>query len=590
MEKYINLFKKDFYIKKVQNIENIISSFSLTEKVIFGILVFTLISSTFGILIKMNNNFMIEIPEKGGVLTEGIIGTPKFINPIISVSNADKDLTSLIYSGLTTQNTDGEIIPNLAERFEVSEDNLEYRFFLKENIVFHDKTPITTDDVIFTVIKIQDPVLKSSKRATWQDVVIEKINDKEILFKLNEPKSDFLQQTDFGILPKHIWENITSQDFSLSKFNTEPIGSGPFELKSIKKDKLDIPVSYTLVPFKNYSLGEPFIEKVIFKFAKNEDELLDMFESKKINSISSISPNLAAKISDDKSNFITLPLPRIFGVFLNPTESPALNDKNVRQALNIATPKEFLIENILFNFAEQINSPLPIHLQNFDTLNSNESELGKDKTEYTTSGRIERAKQILEESGWEKNDDGIYISEKDDELIMLSVSISTGNVPELIQMAEEIKKSWQQVGVNIELKIFETSDLNQNVIRPRNFESLLFGIVVNKPSDLYSFWHSSQREDPGLNITNYANITTDNILEKFKNGTSDNITNDLLNFQNEIYTDNPAIFLYSPKFIYILPNTLKGVGIKKVHTTSDRFINIHEWFIETNQVWEIFNK
>jgi peptide/nickel transport system substrate-binding protein len=162
-------------------------------------------------------------------------------------------------------------------------------------------------------------------------------------------------------------------------------------------------------------------------------------------------------------------------------------------------------------------------------------------------------------------------------------------VPELVKIAEKIKENWIAVGVETEIKIFESGDLNQNVIRPRNFDALLFGIIVDDESDLYSFWHSSQRIDPGLNITGYANIEADGLLKKMLENSDVEVAKDLLSkFQKEIENDIPAVFLYSPEFLYVIPENIMGVKIKTISSPSDRFVNIHKWYTQKDKVSKIF--
>src|SRR6185369_17927164 len=95
----------------------------------------------------------------------------------------------------------------------------------------------------------------------------------------------------------------------------------------------------------------------------------------------------------------------------------------------------------------------------------------------------------------------------------LQFSISTGNAPELAKTAELIKDDLAAVGIKVDIKTFETGNLNQNVIRPRKYDALLFGEIINNESDLFAFWHSSQRKDPGLNVAMYTNAKVDKILE-----------------------------------------------------------------------------
>ena len=178
---------------------------------------------------------------------------------------------------------------------------------------------------------------------------------------------------------------------------------------------------------------------------------------------------------------------------------------------------------------------------------------------------------------------------KDDE--PLRFSISTSNVPELKAVAAILKKTWEEVGAEIDIKIFETGNLNQNIIRPREYDALLFGEVIGRELDLFAFWHSSQRNDPGLNIALYANITADGLLEEGRVLLDKDMRDQIyLEFEKEIKKDIPAIFLYSPDFIYIPSQQVKGISLGSITTSGDRFLNVHNWYIRTNKVWGIFSK
>jgi len=555
-----------------KKISNVINSFSFTEKIVFYGFALIFIISSIVILANINNKFLVEIPDNGGRLTEGVIGTPRFINPVIANSNVDKDITALIYSGLTKIDKEGQVTPDLADRYEISEDGLTYDFYLRSDATFHDKKLITADDVIFTILKVQDPLIRSPKISDWERVTIEKVSDRQIRFILDEPRPNFIKKTDIGILPKHLWQQTPNDAFSLSLYNISPIGSGPYKIDKIKKDSIDIPISYILESNNAYTLGEPLIKKIIFKFAKNENELVEMIENNEIDSISGLSPNLLENISTKDLNTYTSTLPRVFGLFINQDESPALSINSARKALEKASPKKQIVDDIFNGYAEIINNPIT----------------GFDEEDFSQD--LEEAENILIEAGWEKNEEGIYTIETSDETFVLSTSISTSNIPELVSIAELVAREWKKIGIDVSVKIFDTNDLNQNVIRPRNFEILLFGTIVETPSDLYSFWHSSRRNDPGLNITNYTNIEADTILEELTSSLSKEDQAEKINELNEeIKSDTPAIFLYSRKFTYLISNKVKVIEIEDISSATDRFRNIDNWFINTDKVWEIFN-
>jgi len=141
----------------------------------------------------------------------------------------------------------------------------------------------------------------------------------------------------------------------------------------------------------------------------------------------------------------------------------------------------------------------------------------------------------------------------------------------------------------VSVHIFQLGDLNQNVIRARKYDALLFGQAVGPDLDFYPFWHSSQRNDPGLNVAEYANVKVDKLLEEARITTDESTRiSDIESFDAAIKQDMPAIFLYSPKFIYVLPDSVKGSSFGEIITPADRFNTIPNWYIETHKVWSIF--
>ena len=203
--------------------------------------------------------------------------------------------------------------------------------------------------------------------------------------------------------------------------------------------------------------------------------------------------------------------------------------------------------------------------------------------------RLQAAEKILIDAGWKKNESGIFEKKEKSQTTRLSFSISTGDVKELKETAMLLQKQWLALGAFVEVKIFEIGDLNQNIIRARKYDSLLFGEIIGREMDLYPFWHSSQRNDPGLNIAMYTNLKADKALENMR------VTTDLAKQKSyfeqlatEIKKDIPAVFTYSPYFIYLIPEKVKNVSLGTLNTASDRFNNIHKWHIETNFVWKIF--
>ncbi len=542
---------------------------------------FYFISSIFAVtsiilLFQLNKSFLVEVPAFGGNFTEGLIGSPRFINPVLAISDTDKDLSALIYSGLLKSSDKGNLALDLAESYEIKENGTVYDFILKDNVYFHDGKKVTADDVIFTINKILDPIVKSPRKASWEGVVVEKMSDREIKFNLEKSYAPFLSALSLGILPKHIWEKVSSEEFPFSEFNINPVGSGPYKVEKISRNSGGIPSIITLSSWKKYTPERPKIKTIVFKFFQSETELIKAYNEETVTSLSGPSPVMTQKISVNKNFIGEVSLPRVFGVFLNQNTASIFLNQEIREALEMATPKKRIVDEVLLGFGKILNGPTP------------------DRVEENTqraSGDIETARAYLLKTGWKENKDGILEKKTKTGAAVFSFSISTSDSPELKKAAEILQEAWQKIGALVSIKVFEAGDLSQNVIRPRKYEALLFGEMVGTESDLYPFWHSKERNDPGLNISLYANITVDKTLEEIQKETdAQSIVAKKEIVFAEIKKDVPAIFLFSPQLIYIPGREVKNISIKNVSSPSERFISVDKWFIETDKVWKFFVK
>jgi len=577
-EKILNILRsRRLTPPSVFEIKLALRNFSTKEKIVMLVLILTLSVGILGAWVELQKKFAAIVPIEGGSLREGIVGTPYLVNPILASSDADRDMASLIYSGLMKPDGKGGLEKNLAEDYSVSEDGLLYTFTLKENLSWHDDKPINADDIVFTVNAAKNPAIKSPSRANWEGVEAEIIDQRTIRFILKKPYAPFIENGTLGILPKHIWKNATPEQFSLSEFNRQPIGSGPYAVRKTERSSAGIITAYELESFNKYALGEPLIPKIKIFFYNSESDMVSDYEAGNIDSIGSITVSGVQKLRRAGRSLKTLILPRVFGIFFNQNKSEIILDQNVRLALNAAVNKESVVENVLGGFGTALNGPLPPKIT------------GAEESE--TSFNLEEAKNILEKNGWNYNEEtGIREKRvKNKPTAELAISISTANTPELVKTAETVKNMWQELGVKTEVRLYEIGDLNQSVIRPRDYESLLFGQVVGWDPDPFAFWHSSQRNDPGLNIALYANKTVDGILEKARTTNEAEARKDkYLEFEKEIIKDAPAVFLYSPYYLYVAPQNLKGFDTETLTTPAERFANIHKWHLYTAMVWKIF--
>lgn len=571
-------------LPKKDELNHVIKTFSKKEWIIFIILSATLLISTLSILESINKSMMVSVPYHGGTISVGIIGTPRFINPVLANSPADLDMVALIYSGLMRKNSDGSLSPDLAQKYEMSKDGLSYTFTLKDKIYFQDGKPVTANDVVFTVNKMKDSVLKSPRKVDWDGVTVAKTDDKTIVFTLKQPFPSFLENATLGIMPEHLWSNGAIE---LNNTNINPVGSGPYMIRTINKESSGVIDSYELKSYDKFILGRPYIENINLYFYSNEDDLINALENGVVDQISSITPLNADILKERNYEINSSTLPRIFGLFFNQNQNQLFTDKVITNAIDKAIDKDKIVREVLYGYAVSIDDPIPpsmIAYQKIESANTiSRSDLLKD---------IENS---LAKDGWSKGPDGflqkITVDKKKKKTTTtLEFSISTGNAVELAKTANLIKEDLANIGMKVDIKTFEVGNLNQSVIRPRKYDALLFGQIINHESDLFAFWHSSQRKDPGLNVAMYTNAKVDKILESASTTLNDkDRINKYIQFETEIKKDMPAVFLYSPNFIYVVPKDLKGFSLNYITSPADQFSNVYSWYTETENVWKIFS-
>jgi len=511
------------------------------------------------------------VPKAGGEYIEGIAGQPRYINPVLSqTSEADADLVQLIYSGLFSYDASGNLVKRLAADYSVSEDGKLYTVTLRPGVRWHDGEEMTADDILYTIQVIQDPSYKSPLRANWLSVDVAAVDRYTVTFALKKTYFGFLENLTLGILPKHIWENITPENFLLADYNLAPIGSGPYSFFDSEKDSSGNMLSYELRAWNDYFDGAPYISKIIFHFYPDEAALIDAYKRKEILGISSVMPENLSRLGEYKSTRVySIDIPRIFAVFFNTTKNVALAHDEVREALSYATDRDMIIREVLFGKGQSAYTAfLPFMSGYASDLARPSFDMGK-------------AQALLEDNGWKRGDDGIRSKNG----APLNIELTVPDWPELTRTADLLKTGWAEAGARVSVKVLGAADFQQNAIRPREYEALLFGEAALLDSDPYSFWHSSQKRDPGLNLALFDNKGADDVLATLREEMDPGkLLEKYRAFQEILLKENPAVFLYSPTYLYVVSSSVKGIDIRSVDAGAFRLSNVKDWYINTERV------
>jgi len=511
-------------------------------------------------LILLLGNFYLKItavqPEEGGTIQFGLIGHPLYINPVLSSNNGcDQNISELIYDGLYAVDGKGNLIPRLAEKTEISPDRKTYTIFLKDNIIWHDGVEFSADDVVYTVKTIQNPAINSPFRLKWAGVTVEKIGSGIIRFHLSNPYEPFLQNLTFKIIPQHIWKDILTNNFPHTEYNLKPIGTGPYLFDNLEKTHDGYIIRYSLISNKDYFQGVPKIDHLIFHFFNDYPEMKEAFFQGKIDGFSPLSLEDADFFAHKRNYQIhQLELPRYFAVFFNLNKKIFI--KEVREALDLSISRPDLIKEVLHNQALSVTDPIsPNFWANIDQDNKYSPEQAK-----------------------------LLLAGENGSASPLHFTLTLPNDPQLVKVASFLKKSWEEIGVEIELQILPRSILEKDIISSRSYDALLFGEIVGQDPDLFSFWHSSQAASPGLNLSAYRNKELDKLIEETRQiSDKGKREENIIQIQKILQEDKPAIFLYNPLFLTVLPKQIKGNNIGMANLPQEQWEDIKDWYLYTQR-------
>lgn len=508
------------------------------------------------------------IPAAGGEYIEGFIGQPSILNPILITTNdIDRDITTLLFSDLGA----------LTEKIDSSDRGQTWIITLKKDTKWSDGEPLTAQDVLYTLSAIQDINTHSPLLTTWQGVVAEKLSDHELKFTLKAPYVFFNDNLkSFKIIPQHIFSVIPNSNLKLSNYNLEPIGSGPYMFKTSAKRKDGFITDYYLIPNTHFINAKPYIENLHLKFSSVSAEAIKNFNALSINGIGGIDYQELDNLKVGYQAY-SLNIPRYYALFFNQSVNIALKELAVRQALKLATNKNKIIQDIFHDSTEIVSGPLTKSITGFDASLYTDEQFS-----------IENAEKILDTSGWKVGAEGIREKQYGRGKLKLEFEIIVPQIKFLIDTVEIIKNDWAKIGVKLSPIVLAPQEINDSIIKTRNYQMIIFGNILKNNPDIFAFWHSSERFYPGLNLAVYENKAADKLLENIRKDWDENSRQkNLSKLQSIISNDIPAIFLFSPKYLYITSKNLQGFSATSTLTTpSDRFSDISNWHLNTKRVFK----
>jgi peptide/nickel transport system substrate-binding protein len=515
-------------------------------------------------------------PEQGGVYTEGLIGSLGRLNPLLDWNNsADRDADRLLFSGLVRFDERGLPHADLAESWGVSQDGTIYNFTIRPNAVWHDGTPVTTDDVIFTIemMKGAGSLYPQDIKDLWGRVEVTRLNEKNLKFTLPEPYVPFIDYLTFGVVPKHLLESVPPEQMASAEFNIKPVGSGPYKFDQLIVENGQIQ-GVVLTISANYYGTPPFIEQVVFRYYPTSAAAFDAYQQGDVFAVSQVTPDvLSAALEEPNLLFYSSRMPQMGFVLFNLTVSqlPFMQDPVFRRALMLGLNRSSIINTVMQGQAVVADSPiLPNSWAYFD---------GVEKFEYDPDAAV----SLLKSEGYVIPAGGGDVRTKDG--IPLAFTMIYPDDAIHTQIAQAIQTQWAKIGVRVDLQPQPYEQLVLTTLASRAFQAALVDLNLSRTPDPdpYPFWHQAEAVG-GQNYSGWDNRAASEYLEQARVTADYSLRAKLYrNFQVVFVKELPALPLYVPVYSYAVDSQVQGVQVGPLYEPSDRLNTFTSWYLLTRR-------
>ncbi len=515
-------------------------------------------------------------PTEGGVYSEALIGSFGRLNPVLDYYNqADRDVDRLIYCGLVRFGDRGVPESDLAESWGISADGKVYNFSIRSNAVWHDGKAIVADDVLFTIDLFRNDQipLPQDQRELWKQVQVEKLDDRTLQFRLPEAYAPFLDYLTFGILPKHVWENVSADQLANADLNLKPVGCGPFKFDHLTSESGQVK-SVTLTAFEEYYVRRAYIDQIIFHYFPDAASALAAYQEGDVMGIGHVSEEiLPAALSEEGLNLYSGRLPELTLIYLNLKNSdvPFFQTTAIRSALLMGINRQWIIDRILGGQSMVADGPVfPGMWAYYDKI----THVGYD---------AEKALSMLKIEGYTIPAEGGSVRAK--EGVALTFEMVYPDDAKHKAIAEAIQKDWAQLGVQVNLKAVPYQALISQYLEPRTYQAALVDLNLSRSPDPdpYPFWDQAQING-GQNYAQWDDRQASEYLEKARvSPDMDERTQDYRNFQVRFASEMPALPLFYPVYSYGVDNQIQNVRVGFFFDPSDRFNTILEWYLRAKR-------
>lgn len=512
---------------------------------------------------------------RGGTYAEAVAGRISTLNPLYATTAAEVSASKLLFSSLFRYDSTGSLSGDLATGYRLDETGKIYTVTMRNTAYWHDKKPVTVDDVVFTVGLLKHPSLGSVQADSWKDIEVKKINDTTLQFILPAAYAPFPNALTFAVLPKHILAKTPSNMLRESVFSNTPVGSGPFSFHLMQRVKGQAHTVVHAVRHDMYHHGAPKLERFQLHAYEQIDSLAEALKKQAVNAASGVPAQAAAELKKD-THFTMYATPLNAGVYaIFNTATPQLKELQVRHALQAGTDLPGLFTKLAYKPQMMPLPILPSQVRGLDDI-------------LPPAYDAARANALLDGAGWQRGENGIR--QKESQPLLLRVAFIKDS--EYEKVANSLKQQWKRLGIDVQLRPVDTSDPTQNlastVLQPRDYDVLIHELAIGADPDVYAYWHSSQAVARGLNLSNYTDGISDDALASGRSRAAKELRDaKYRTFVNQWLKQAPALGLYRSSSFYIVRKGANAIDANmQFVTAADRYANVQYWTARTDTVYK----
>ncbi len=502
-------------------------------------------------------------PVSGDTLIEALPANISGLIPNITGDKYSHDAVALIYNGLVSYDKDTNLIPDLAESWDLAPDCLDLTFNLREDVRWHDGRPFTADDVVFTYQLMVHPKTPSPYKDDFQQVAsVTALDPHTVHVRYKTPFAKAVMTWGQTMLPRHLLERymLEGKLREAPQNFTSPVGTGPYRFHEIRSGE-----KIVLVANPDYYAGPPYISRIVYRIIPSQATIFLELKAKGIDAsnLTALQYRRQTDYPAFKKAYNKFSYPASVYTYLGLNhKDPRFADKRVRQAFAYAINKRDLIEGVRLGLARPATGPFKPGTWVYNP----------DVRTYPYDPA--RARALLAEAGWTTtNADGFLV--KDGRPFKFELLISQGS-DEGRKIAEVIQAQLREIGVGVELRVLEWATFLKEHINKRRFAAAAMAWGIGLDSDQYSIWHSSQTGPDEFNFISYANPEVDELLERGRRTCLQSERKRAYDRMQEILAeDQPLIFLFFRDTLPVVASRIRGIVPGPIGIE----YNMNEWYV-----------